>query len=279
MKELIIGFGRRALTFGIFAAIAAVSTTSVLADDRGYILTQRGENFGDQYVYISPYGVLFKNPSVGAGLFMHAPDWNVTVYNEKVRIYYQATMAQYKLDVANRGSGTKSDMQGWNWNPVSGNENICGLVCTEYKMSGFNTIHRRNRASMSISDGIYWAANDIVVTPELGQFLDSMYGLPPTQRYPVRLTAVDHGKPKVLLDTYRAQATSIPISYFALPPGLSPVLNYAEMYMTDQEIIADMQKEYNRRSDGTTGGTIKVGGINWDKAKLQRVIETLKHAH
>lgn len=271
---------RWALALGMFLAIAAVCTAAARADDKGYVLTQRGENFGDQYVYITPNNLLLKNPKVGSGLISRGPNWDITVCNEKVRIYYQATMQQYKQDAATRGLGVTSALYGYTWDRVSDHENIGGLICTKYKMSGFNTIQRNKRAPMSITDGEYWVANDIPVAPAVGQLLDGMYGLPPTQRYPIRLTAVERGILKTLIDTYRVEQAVIPDSYFAIPTGLYPVISYSELYMSDQQIIADMEKKYRLgiNADGTASATINVGGINWNRAKLRQIIDALKNA-
>src|SRR6185369_10116768 len=45
-----------------------------LAQENGYVLTQRSKNLGDQYVYLSPSGLKCVNPREGLGLISRAPD-------------------------------------------------------------------------------------------------------------------------------------------------------------------------------------------------------------
>jgi hypothetical protein len=287
------------------------SVSPVNADDKGWILTQKSATFGDQYVYISPNGLKCYNPRAGFAFVTHGPDWNITLYNEKTHVYYNTTMDKWRSELETRK--LSGDIQNAKWTKGS-NTNILGLRAVQYVMNGGNTLrvpHSKNRAAHSVSDANYWVSEDITVPPALASLLSTAYGVPATQNVPLRMTCTDGGAKKTLLETYRSQQAPIPVSYFECPSGFSPVKSGAEVMMNDEEkqILNDLAKDpgsegapsaaaqsaygqatapaaaaVSTSSAATMAGaapggspnTINVGGLNLDKAKVQKFLENLR---
>ena len=295
-----------ALMLMVLAAVVPAS-----ADDKGWVLTQKSATLGDQYVYISSNGLKCYNPRAGFALVTHAPDWNITLYNEKTHVYYNTTLEKWKGEL--QGRGLNRDIQSAKWNKGTAGS-ISGLRATEYVMSGGNTLHAPHSKghARNISDATYWVSDDITVPPALSSLLSTAYGVPATQNVPLRLTCTDGGAKKTLLETYRTQQTPIPVSYFVCPSGYSPVKSDAEVMMNDEQkqIFNDMAKDLGPDSGsapaeapaagagqaapaatsaapaaaggrGTAAGasTINVGGVNLDKAKVQKFLENLRNGN
>jgi len=280
--------------------LAILSASAALAvDDPGWVLTQQSATFGDQYVYITKNGLKCVNPRAGFAFVSHAPDWNVILYNEKTRVYYQTTVEKWKNEMQARGMST--DIQDRNWSKGTASS-ICGLRATEYKMTGSNTLRAGKSRATQISAATFWSCDFIDVPPQLTSLLSATYGLPNTQHIPLRLLATEQGKSKRLLDTYRSQQSNIPISYFSCPAGLTPVKSDAEVMMNDEQkaILNDMARDLDDPNSsraasvpassargqsplataggatGSSGKTINVGGLNLDKDKVQRLLDAFQ---
>jgi len=188
-----------------------------------------------------------------------------------------------------------SDSSSKNWTPGA-KTTIAGLTASSYKMQG-NVLHGGRAKGTYYSSADYSSPIKLEFLTKLSSMMSTMYGVPPTQCVPLRFTAVERGTPKTMLDTYRMQQTSIPISYFVPPPGLTPVKSEAEVMMNDEQkqIINDMARDLDDPSTktaaassspytasptgGPSGQTINVGGLNLDKAKVQKLFDALKNAN
>jgi hypothetical protein len=214
----------------------------------------------------------------------------VTIYNEKTRVYYQTPLVQWEKDMASRGISAK--LEG-TWNKA-GQTTICGMKATVYQLEGSATLHGKKNSSHSVSTSTCYIADNISVPPQLVNMLNSAYGLPATTNLPLKVTAVEQGTTKNLLETYRAQPAPIPISYFNRPEGLTLVKSDAEVMMTSeqQEIVNDMARELDTDSRGRptargrtaasaagTGEIITVGGVNLDKGKVKQLLDGLKNGN
>lgn len=65
----------------------AVAGPAARADEQGWVLTQKSQNLGDQYVYISASGLKCVNPKAGFAMVTRAPDWNIVMFNDKTRVF------------------------------------------------------------------------------------------------------------------------------------------------------------------------------------------------
>jgi hypothetical protein len=284
--------GAKFWAFALFAGWVAAQSPA-LADDQGWILTQKSLTLGDQYVYVSPAGVKVWNPNAEFAMVAHAPDWQITLYNQKSKIYYQTSIEKWKQDLASHGLNGQFGNASWN---RAANSKICGLKATEFSMAG-NTIKGKKGVAHKIDNATYWTSDDITVPPKLADLLATAYGLPPSANIPLKLSYTDSHGAKSLLDTYRAQAAPIPISYFDCPTGLTLAKSYSEVMMNDdqRQVLNDMARELSsdtnspttptaassqpmQRTASTTtsaGKTINVGGLNLDKDKVQKLLDSL----
>jgi hypothetical protein len=289
---------RHAYALALFSAFSLCPMPAQAVDDAGWVLTQRSITLGDQYVYISPNGLKCENPKIGVAFVTHAPDWTITIYNEKTRVFYHTSIEGYKQELQARG--LTADLQDRVWQAGGKQITICGLVATEYKMSGTNTLHGHKNTSVNVSDAEYWVSQKIAIPKMLSALFSAMYGLPVTTHYPLRLQVQEKGEEKVYLDTYRTQQAAIPVTYFEAPSGLTPVKSDAEVYMTDEQnaIIHDMAADLGPDASATPAApaaptrsamrlrarrptaqaqpeTIDVGGVKLDKNKVQRFVDAL----
>ena len=104
-----------------------------VADGQGWVLTQKSTTLGDQYVYISTGGLKIVNPKAGFALATSAPDWNITLYNDKTKVYYETTLTKWRKNFDRQGRGAELSGHGWTKGPTS---TIAGLKATQYVMSG-----------------------------------------------------------------------------------------------------------------------------------------------
>jgi hypothetical protein len=229
------------------AVFFVLSAPFAIADDKGWVLTQKSSQLGDQYIYISPSGLKCVNPRAGFAMVSKAPDWNIIMYNDKTRVYYQTTLDNYKRQLASRG--LTADLANRQWSRGQTN-NIAGLRATQYVMRGGGKISHQGAngkiRTSTVSAADYWVSDDITVPPRLGDLLSSAYGLPTTQNVPLRLEMTDAKGPKRMLETYRMQVlATIPSNYFECPGGYKAVQSDAEVMMNDEQkqMIDDMSRE------------------------------------
>ena len=175
-----------------------------------------------------------------------APDWNIVMFNDKTRCYYQTTLDSYKRTLAQRG--LTSDLANRQWARGQSNT-IAGMRATQFVMRGGGPITRMGSngkpKTSTVSAADYWVSDEITVPARLGDLLASAYGLPTTQYVPLRLEYTDAKGPKRMLETYRMQATPIPPTYFQCPGGYKLVQSDAEVMMNDEQkqMIEDMSRE------------------------------------
>ncbi|MBS2002333.1 MAG: hypothetical protein JST44_12560 [Cyanobacteria bacterium SZAS LIN-5] len=209
-------------------------------------MTQKSSTLGDQYLYISPSGLKCVNPKAGFAMVTKAPDWNIVMFNDKTRCYYQTTLDSYKRTLAQRG--LTSDLANRQWARGQSNT-IAGMRATQFVMRGGGPITRMGSngkpKTSTVSAADYWVSDEITVPARLGDLLASAYGLPTTQYVPLRLEYTDAKGPKRMLETYRMQATPIPPTYFQCPGGYKLVQSDAEVMMNDEQkqMIEDMSRE------------------------------------
>jgi hypothetical protein len=232
------------------AAFALLSVTGDAAfADQGYVLTQRSTKMGDQYVYVSDQGLKISNPKAGFNLVTHAPNWDITLFNDKTRCFYETTAEQYRQRLA--GKGADAELRSSNWSKA-GDTQILGLKATEYRM-GAKAVRSKNKSgavvTKSIAGAQYWVASDIAIPPKLTDLLSAAYGLPSSTStcVPLRLKYSEADGSHTVLETYRVDKTPISVSYFDKPSGYKLVQSDAEVMMDDEQkqILNDMMRDTN----------------------------------
>jgi hypothetical protein len=244
--KVILALGKNLKT-SVLAVILAVSGLATIvqpvqADEQGWVLTQKSQNLGDQYVYISPSGLKCVNPKAGFAMVTRAPDWNIVMFNDKTKVFFATTLDKYKRDL--EAHGFTNSMSDKTWSKSGSTGNIAGLKATQYVMtgSGSNLQRAMGKQASSLTAADYWVSNDIAVPQRLSALLATAYGLPPTGNVPLRLDTTDAKGNRRLLDTYRMTPSAIPVSYFSCPAGYRQVQSDAEVMMTaeQKQMIDDM---------------------------------------
>jgi hypothetical protein len=234
------------LLFATFLSATLFGDCLPAKAEPGWVLTQKSTTLGDQYVYISQEGLKITNPRRGFNLVTHAPDWDIVLYNDKTRCFYQTTATHYRNELAGRNG---SDFKNSHWSK-SGETTIGGLKATEFRL-GAKTLQGRNKAGQittkSIASAQYWVASDIKIPDNLTELLAAAYGLPneTSSSIPLRLTYSENGGEHTVLDTYRVDKSPIPANYFAKPAGYKMVQSDAEVMMNDdqRQIMNDMARD------------------------------------
>lgn len=234
----------------IWSAMAVVllscgGALPVVAQDAGWVLTQKSASLGDQYVYISPNGMKCVNPRIGFAIVTHAPDWRLVMYNEKTKVFYQTTIDRWRQEMDERG--LHGQLQGSKWKKGARGQ-VGDLKATQYLMVGAPELGRLPNGKLrksKVTGAEYWISDDIQVPSRLSELLSTAYGLPATQSVPLRLSVAEKDGNKNLLNTYRMQKTGIPVSYFECPQGFTQVQTDAEVMMTDEQrqLVDDMAKQ------------------------------------
>jgi len=212
------------------------------ADDKGWVLTQRSANLGDQYVYISATGLKLVSPKQGVNIVTSAPDWNVAMYNDKTRMYYSTSFSHWMQELDHKMAGRGQDMSQRKWTKA-GSQQVAGLNATQYVMNGSGG---QLTKSANIRHADCWISTDIAVPTQISQMLAKVYGLPDTRTFPLKVSYVSStGTLSPMLDTYRTQACPIPSHYFGLPQGYRRAESEAEVMIDDEtkQILNDLASD------------------------------------
>jgi hypothetical protein len=231
------------LGFGLLVFSALFCHTAQAAGgSAGWVLTQRSKELGDQYVYLSPSGLKCVNPRQGVGIVTKAPNWNVSLYNERTRLYYSLTFDQWKKKLEARGRSPRD----LSWRKGQSGH-IAGLKATRYVMTNTAASGRHSNKEWVSAD--YWVADQIKAPAQLASMLTTTYGLPAIHGVPLRLRYTDaSGRSETVLDTYQQQSTPVPDSYLACPSGYRLAKSEIEVMMTEEnkQMVDDIAKDLSQ---------------------------------
>lgn len=237
------------------ASLCGIFTSApAMADEKGWVLTQKSEKFGDQYIYISGTGLKLVSPARGINIVTCAPDWNVALYNDKTRMYYSTTFDKWMADLDRKTAGNGQDMSDRNW-AKTGSTQVAGLVATKYTMNGGGPPGGK-RATIRHAD--CWISNDIAVPGRISKMLAKAYGLPDTHMFPLKVSYVNNsGSLSSMLDTYYTKTCPIPANYFGLPQGYRRGESEADVMIDDEtkQILNDLASDQPSRSTPTVSPT------------------------
>ena len=208
-----------------------ISTHSALASESGWVLTQRTKLFGDQYLYLSNHAVKCVNPKQGIGWITQSPNWNITFFNDKTKVYYPLASTSWKNKMAKNGL-IPSDIS---WSKVSSGS-IAGLKASQYQMINKATGQSNQPANgAKWSSATYWLADEINVPRNLSQLISTICGLPPSDSVPLSLSySNQRGQTETLLSTYHQQTAMLPDWYFSTPTNYKLAKSEVEVLMSQQ---------------------------------------------
>lgn len=215
-----------------------------IAQEKGWVLTQRSTQMGDLYTYVSTSGLKWTVPKLGANIATQGPSWSVTMYNDKTKSYYTTTFQEWQNQIQ-RKDARAIEMKSNPW-VKSGSGTVAGLRASKYVMQNKAPAAGGRRNLNAVAAAECWVADEITVPPSVSDMLSNTYGMPKTKFFPLRITyTASDGRPAVALDTYRSEARAIPQNYFASPAGYKLVSSQAEVFMDDetQQMMNDMAAE------------------------------------
>jgi hypothetical protein len=227
--------------------LAAACNTPAFADEKGWVLTQRSAQFGDQYVYISPSGLKLVSPSKGINIVTSAPEWNVALYNDKNKSFYSTSYGKWMQDLDRKLAGRGQDMSDRKWTKA-GSTKVAGQNATQYVTNG----SPRMAKSASIRHADCWISEDIAVPGHIAQMLAKVYGLPDTRTFPLKVSYVTtNGSLSPMLDTLSTQTCPFPPHYFGLPQGYKRAESEAEVMIDDEtrQILNDLAGDQPTRQN------------------------------
>jgi hypothetical protein len=227
----------------LMAAMFVLFANAASAQEQGWALTQRSAQMGDLYTYVSPNGLKWTVPKLGANIATMGPSWAVNMYNDKTRSYFTTTFQSWQQSISRRDQRTLEMRQ----NPwvKAGGGSIAGLRATKFVMQNKAPVAGR-RTLAAVAAAECWVADDITVPASVADMLANTYGMPKTKYFPLRISFTgSDGKQGVALDTYKCEARAIPQNYFGAPQGYKLVASQAEVFMDDetQQMMNDMASE------------------------------------
>jgi hypothetical protein len=208
--------------------VSILSTTAALANEQGWVFTQRSAQLGDQYVYLSQSGLRLINPNSGIGITAHTPAWDVDYFNEKTRLYFREPLGDWK-------KGRTINLAINTWKKAQSGK-IAGLKATKF----LAVSPKANKTDWSSAE--YWIADGTKVPQQLTEVLAGAYGVPSRRALPLRvIVTYKNGKSATLLDTYRQQAVAIPEDYYSLPSSYVIAKNPQQVLETvDSRLTTEM---------------------------------------
>ncbi len=226
-------------------ALLVTQASAAKAQESGWALTQKSTAMGDLYTYVSPNGLKWTVPKLGANISTMGPNWGVTMYNDKTRLYYATTFQEWQKQIARRDSRTL-EMKSRPWQQA-GSGSVAGLRAAKYTMKGGAPIAGAGAKNLNaVSSAECWVATDISVPPSVSDMLANTYGMPKTKFFPLRISYTgSDGRVVTALDTFKGEGRQIPANFFGLPGGFKLASSQAEVFMDDetQRMMNDMASE------------------------------------
>ncbi len=219
-----------------------------LANESGWILTQHSKLFGDQYLYLNSRGVKCINPKQGIGWVTETPSWNITFVNERTKLYYTLSAANWKRKIGQNGIAPTNI----NWSKIRSGS-VAGLPASEYQMT--NSPSQSAHSGSKWVSATYWLADSITVPASLSQLISAASGLPASNSIPLRLSYRNpKGQSEVLLDTYQQQKAAIPDSYFSVPTNYKTAKSEVEVLMSEENrsLLNDLAEDFSHGGTRTS---------------------------
>ncbi len=244
----------RLALFWLVIACTCQAALAASADNQGWVLTQKSQRMGDQYVYISQQGLKLVNPKLGFAMVSQAPNWDICFFNNQTHKYYETTADRWQRAVIARNG--VSQFMGRSW-LRAGQGSIAGLGSVAYRMNGAWVKRDADGrlAPSGVTGATYYVASGIRLPPKLINLLAIAYGLPVSNSLPLRLTYTESGSEQTILDTYRVARAALPIAYFARPAGFTRAPSDVDVMMSQEQskMVQQMAQDLGSSPDSRPG--------------------------
>lgn len=250
--------------WGIFALLASFicSGSPGLSAESGWSLNQTATSGaalgGGMTIYISPNGLRSYEPKSGVSLLTHGPNWTVYIFNTKTKRMFSTQLQPWLQSFKQRNLVGR--FQGASWKRGNPNGQVAGVRAYEFVMdkappvrTSSKSINGKIQQYGAIQAASLWVASDIKTPQQVSDILCNLYGVPDTQRIPLRVTLTQGGKTSTAVNTTTAARMNIPDNIFAVPTGYQMVKQDSDVFIdkesmdTLDEMLNDLDSPSTRR--------------------------------
>lgn len=215
---------------------------------------------GGMTLYITPTGMRTYDAKNGVSLMTHAPQWNIYIYNTKTKRMFSSQLQPWLSSFRTRNLVGRFEGAQWR----RGNQGVVAKVrAYEFVMdkpppakTNSKMLNGKIRSVGQMQSANLWVASDIVTPHQVSDILCKIYGIPDSQRIPLRLTVVENNRPSTLVDTSSCVQQNIPDSMFSVPGGMTPVKQDSDVFIDQEsmdtldEMLQDLDSPSSRRRPG-----------------------------
>lgn len=249
---------------GLLGLLMSVSTVAPAFAEAGWVLQQAASGgaalSGSMTVYVTANGLRTYEPKNGVSLLTHGPAWNVYIFNSKTKRMFSSQLNPWLSSFKTRNLVGRFEGAQWR----RGREGVVSKVrAYEFVMdkpppmrTNSKALNGKVRAIGQMQSASLWLASDIATPPQVSDILCKIYGIPNSQRIPLRLTAVEDNRPKTLVDTMSCTQQNIPDSAFAAPGGMTMVKQDSDVFIDQEsmdtldEMLQDLDSPGPKRRPG-----------------------------
>jgi len=205
------------------------------ASESGWRLEQSGELAGVHTVLVTHTGMKADNLKGGYSIVMHAPDWNVTVYNTRGHVYWTVPYKAFKGEVAGRVyASDRQELLAYKWHK-SGKEVVAGQSTAKYEIPQL-TKEEAQKQSRVILAAWAWVLEDNSMPLQIRETLGKIYMLPPLAGLPLKAAYKTQSEEKIVgtcnaLDTGKATRVTVTPDQFLCPKGYKLAATEGEAYV------------------------------------------------
>jgi hypothetical protein len=196
-----------------------------------FIFKQLSESIGQQTVYVGKTGVRTENLGQGITTVASAPDWNVVIYSDEKKAYWECPLKKWKGPPIQKIFYLYGlDVSQFKLQKVRSGA-VCGLKAS--LLLPYTSLAKKEkikhinlRDSVAVHDQYnaervreFWAADDIPIAPQGAEILCKSYGLTITNKMPLKLIFLQNNLPKSGLETLACRRSRISPDLFKVPAG------------------------------------------------------------
>lgn len=228
---------------GIFGLMVSTFAVLPVMAEPGYMVVQSAKGgaslSGQMTLYVSNNGMRTLDPKNGVSLMTRGPNWTVYIFNTKTKRVFQSPLQPWLASFKNRGLSGRFDGASWrrgNPNGVVANQRAYEFVMDKPPPIRTNSksLNGKIKKYGAIQGASLWVASDIATPPQVSNIISQLYGIPDSQRIPLRMQARENGQTNTMMDTIQVKRMEIPASIFTVPPGLQSVKQDSDVFI-DQE--------------------------------------------
>lgn len=224
----------RLLILGIGVLTAAICTC-LSARAEGWVLSQYTPYGGPHTLSFSSQGMRLEQKKMGITIVAKAPDWTITMFNDRARTYFQVPYHEF----VSRKGGARSGF---------GYDNSPPQRVQTGTVGGLNaTLYRTGKAGKSRSIS-YWLSNDISVPHQLTDIIGKQFHWPITVGVPLKVEKIDELSRAVTeLNTESGRLDNLTIASFTYPKTYKRVSSDVEVLVPPEssQTTADLLNEFS----------------------------------